>query len=91
MKEATERLTDMFGIMSTIIKAYQMRKDLIEPFVVVCDKMYAEFRQHFPLLSTKKRSVSYQKYQKVLANSCSDSYRQRRVAVHLHLLMKATS
>ena len=49
VKECTERLQEMFADMSSIIKQYQSRHDLVKPFEVVRDKFMVSYDLEFLL------------------------------------------
>ncbi len=81
VKDCTKQLQELFAVMSSIIKQYQLRGDLVKPFEVVCDKFMVSFDEKYPLsCKNKQRSKSYQRYSKVLTTSNSNSYRQSRLS-----------
>ena len=43
VKECTERLQELFAVMSSIIKQFQSRPDLVKPFEVVCEKFMVPY------------------------------------------------
>jgi hypothetical protein len=54
VKECTERLQELFAVMSSIIKQFQSRHDLVKPFEVVCEKFMVSYDEEFPLSNKTK-------------------------------------
>ena len=54
VKECTDRLQELFAVMSSIIKQFQSRPDLVKPFEVVCDKFLVSYDEVFPLSNKTK-------------------------------------
>ena len=81
VKQCTERIQELFAVMSSITKQFQSRGDLVKPFEVVCDKFMVSYDEEHPLShKSRYRSKSYQRYSKVLTTSNSNSYRQSRLS-----------
>ncbi len=49
VKQCTERIQELFAIMSLIIKQFKSRSDLVKPFEVVCDKFMLSYDDEHPL------------------------------------------
>jgi hypothetical protein len=54
VKQCTERIQELFAIMSSIIKQFQSRGDLVKPFEVVCDKLMLSYDEEHPLSNKNK-------------------------------------
>ncbi len=54
VKQCTERIQELFAIMSSIIKQFQSRGDLVKPFEVVCDKFMLSYDEEHPLSNKNK-------------------------------------
>ena len=54
VKECTERIQELFAIMSSMIKEFKSRSDLVKPFEVVCDKFMVSFDEKYPLSCKNK-------------------------------------
>ena len=54
VKECTERIQELFAIMSSMIKESKSRCDLVKPFDVVCDKFMVSVDEKYPLSCKNK-------------------------------------